>query len=1214
MDIVTIDFETYYDKDYSLSKITTEAYVRDPRFEVIGVGVKVNDHPADWYSGNDVKGFLTSLDYSDKAILCHNTAFDGAILSWHFGIRPRVWLDTLSMARPKHAMTVGGSLKALATYYQLGAKGEEVIHALGKRRADFSPTDLAAYGQYCCNDIELTYKLFKKLRKGFPISELELIDATIRMYTEPMIELNEGLLTDHLANVLAKKQVLMESLGGSGKDIIMSNEKFAKLLRKRGVDVPMKVSKATGKETYAFAKTDIAFLELQEHPDPVVQTLVAARLGLKSTLEETRTKAMIEVSQRGRLPIMLHYYGAHCVPGDTEVLTPDGWERLDVWGGGRVAQWYPDSGQIEFLNAESYVGPVIDQWVVSKAPYMPVDMTPGHTVPVLGHGKRALIPMSAAAMLSRSSSYVPTSGNLVCRKAFTSEQTRVLVMVQADGSFEIDSAKGRRLTIFLKKPRKVERARELLTAAGVKFVEQSYPSSPGYVRFVVRSRDYPEWLSPERKVFGPWVLRCPLDVFLDELKHWDGWVQGGQVCYSTSDLANAEWVQTAAHLSSMGCAMSMRKSTGNRRNNYSLRLRKRSECMVKLKHLSLVDKQQQAYCVKSKTGYWLARANGHIFVTGNTGRFSGGDKLNLQNLPARGNTTLRRALKAPKGHKIISCDSAQIEARVVAYLAGQSDLVQAFREKRDVYSEFATEIYGRKITKEDKPERFVGKTCLASGTRVLTQRGWVRIVDIQQSDLLWDGEEWVRHSGVSFMGVKQTISLSGVELTPDHEILLDSTQWAPALHVLTHDTAFQSALASANLPSSGTNVALGKAVHRLDGTQYAGATDVGQSLHTPAATYVPEDPLPAMSVPNGKRQRSGGGSTSLLWLTTPTEADCSTDCLLQSAGVTTPRTGCTTTMAGAGYTSSLNGDTTPQSFYGTYRAYPVGMTLREIWTASTTNEATNPAISGSRHAQRVRPTNDASLIWRPVFDILNSGSRNRFTILTDAGPMIAHNCILGLGYGLGAAKLRDALKRGQGDISVTVSEDEADEIIKIYRRKNHRIVGLWGECGYALKNLVAGRGGRIGTLLHYDAEGIHLPNGMMIRYPGLHARGTTQFAYIADERMYQRAVAKRLKGEPLSDPDDDLPPGMTRIYGGKVTENVVQALARIVVAEQLLKIRRAGYHVAFQVHDENVAVVKERVAAEAEATILDIMSEAPDWAPDLPVACEAGTADNYGDT
>ena len=116
MDLVTLDFETYYDRDYSLSKMTTEAYVRDPRFEVIGVGVKVNDHATDWYSGADTGRFLHSMDYSDKAILCHNTAFDGAILGWRFGIKPKLWLDTLSMARPKHQMTVGGSLKNLAAH------------------------------------------------------------------------------------------------------------------------------------------------------------------------------------------------------------------------------------------------------------------------------------------------------------------------------------------------------------------------------------------------------------------------------------------------------------------------------------------------------------------------------------------------------------------------------------------------------------------------------------------------------------------------------------------------------------------------------------------------------------------------------------------------------------------------------------------------------------------------------------------------------------------------------------------------------------------------------------------------------------------------------------------------------------------------------------------------------------------------------------------
>jgi len=93
-----------------------------------------------------------------------------------------------------------------------------------------------------------------------------------------------------------------------------------------------------------------------------------------------------------------------------------------------------------------------------------------------------------------------------------------------------------------------------------------------------------------------------------------------------------------------------------------------------------------------------------------TGRFSGGDKLNLQNLPRGG--ALRRALAAPAGKCVVACDSSQIEARLVAYLAGQDDLVQSFREGRDVYSEFATDVYQRRIVKTDKVERHVGKTCV----------------------------------------------------------------------------------------------------------------------------------------------------------------------------------------------------------------------------------------------------------------------------------------------------------------------------------------------------------------------------------------------------------------------------------------------------------------------------------------------------------------------
>lgn len=625
MDIVTIDFETYYDKDFSLSKMTTESYIRDPRFEIIGVGIKVNDYPTDWYSGDNPGKFLKSLDYSKRAILCHNTAFDGAILSWLFGIKPRLWLDTLSMARPLHNVTVGGSLAKLVTYYGLGKKGDEVVAALGKRKADFTEADLAQYGQYCINDVNLTKQLWDKMKVGFPASELLIIDQTLRMYTEPVIELDVPLLEQHLEEVRTRKRSLMADIGhGMGgeqavQDMLMSNDKFAEYLKRLGVEPPTKISAKTGKESWAFAKTDKGMTDLLEHPDERVQAAASARLGVKSTLEETRTENLIGVAGRGRLPIMLNYYGAH------------------------------------------------------------------------------------------------------------------------------------------------------------------------------------------------------------------------------------------------------------------------------------------------------------------TGRFSGGDKLNLQNLPSRGNTTIRRALKAPEGHMLISCDSSQIEARTVAWIAGQDDLVQAFRDKRDVYSEFATEVYGRKITKADKVERFVGKTC-----------------------------------------------------------------------------------------------------------------------------------------------------------------------------------------------------------------------------------------------------------------------------------------ILGLGYGMGAAKLQRTLEIGQGGINVVIDLNEAERIVRIYRAKNFKITQFWQKCGHALTTMNQGGNGHLHDVLPFDNTGITLPNKFKIQYPALRA-SNNGFMYISDARTYQKAVKDRV----LTGNIDDI--AWTKIYGGKVTENIVQALAAIVIREQMAA---AGMHfkVAFQVHDEIIICVPEANALADQAKLEAIMSTPPKWAPDLPVACESGVAANYGDT
>lgn len=312
MDLITLDFETYYDREFSLSKLTTEAYVRDPRFEVIGVGIKVNGAETEWASGTheQIKEYLDSFDWSDAMLLCHNTMFDGAILNWRFGIRPKVYADTMCIARAIHGVETSASLKAVSEKYGIGQKGTEVVQALGKRREDFTPAELSRYGDYCVNDVDLTYKLFTIMAKDFPRKELKLIDLTLRMFIQATLELDLGLLEQHLTETRDRKDELLESAGVVKEDL-MSNPKFAELLKSLGVEPPMKESPATGKQTFAFAKSDEAFKALAEHEDPQVQALVAARLGTKSTLEETRTQRFIDIAKRGTLPVPVRYYAAH---------------------------------------------------------------------------------------------------------------------------------------------------------------------------------------------------------------------------------------------------------------------------------------------------------------------------------------------------------------------------------------------------------------------------------------------------------------------------------------------------------------------------------------------------------------------------------------------------------------------------------------------------------------------------------------------------------------------------------------------------------------------------------------------------------------------------------------------------------------------------------------------------------------------------------------
>jgi DNA polymerase len=307
MNLVVADFETFYSREYSLSKLTTEAYVRDPRFHVHGVGLKFNDAPA--YYVPDVAHIgerFRQIDWSNTALLCHNTMFDAFILSERYGIRPRFLLDTLSMARALYQHE-SGALSNMAKLVLGREKGVELANFLGVERLTREQQEVME--RYCVNDVELTYDLFQKLKVGFPIPELRVIDLTLRMFTEPIMVLDRRTLVPHLRQVRNKRRRLIKSIP-YGLKALRSNDQFAALLRTYDVEPPLKTSLTTGKQTYAFAKTDEGMTALLEHEDERVQALATARLGVKSSIEETRTQMFMEMQTRGALPVPLAYFGA----------------------------------------------------------------------------------------------------------------------------------------------------------------------------------------------------------------------------------------------------------------------------------------------------------------------------------------------------------------------------------------------------------------------------------------------------------------------------------------------------------------------------------------------------------------------------------------------------------------------------------------------------------------------------------------------------------------------------------------------------------------------------------------------------------------------------------------------------------------------------------------------------------------------------------------
>lgn len=310
--IVTLDFETYFSKEYSLrsGSLNMSEYIRHPDFKVQCVGIKIGSEPVVWYRDRDVEAAIRGIDWSASALLAHHAAFDGFILSHHFGVVPAYYLDTLSMARALHSNAIGAGLDEVAQFYRLGNKLPDVLSKT-KGLRDLPDDLMTSLGQYCALDVELCRMIFDRMIVGFPQAELDLIDLTVRMFCDPVLHIDIPRVEAALKEEQEQRQA---AINDSGVDLttLSSSDKFANALQAIGVEPPTKISPRTEKAAWAFSKTDLGFIALKGHHDPKVRALVAGRLAAKSTIGESRAQRFLDVGAGGRrLPVYLNYFGAH---------------------------------------------------------------------------------------------------------------------------------------------------------------------------------------------------------------------------------------------------------------------------------------------------------------------------------------------------------------------------------------------------------------------------------------------------------------------------------------------------------------------------------------------------------------------------------------------------------------------------------------------------------------------------------------------------------------------------------------------------------------------------------------------------------------------------------------------------------------------------------------------------------------------------------------
>ena len=735
--VLSLDLETYSDVD--LTKCGVYRYVEGD-FHILMLAYAFDDEEVqivDMACGEPIpQPILDALDDPGVKKAAWNAQFERTCLSQYLGrkLEPDSWFCTMahaaSLSLPLSLKNAAAVLKtgeqkdkageALIRYFSVPCKPTKANGGRTRNLPEHDPEGWAKFKEYCRQDVRTERDIRKKIER------LPLIDAEWDFYHMDQRINDRGVMID---SELVEKAIEC--------DLLLSDAMTKRAYELTGLENPNSVSQLKswlnerGVEIGTLGKKDVAAMirNLEKGSlDSEALEMLKLRLQMAKSSVKKYQAAERCTCKDGRARGLFQFSGANrtqrwCLTGDHEVLTEKGWMRLDEWKGGRIACWNARSEAISFQAANSLRFPY--QGIMYTYSDVRIDQcsTPDHRMRVMkrrGSGK--WIDMTVEEM-SCCRPVIPMFGYRHTVGSPNPDCLRILVMTQADGTYTED----RQLTFHFKKKRKVERCKSLLRKAGICYYAREYKDS---AVVQIPARTLPLWLREFRdKTFGPWLLDENADIFFDELRYWDGsQLTDNSIQYVTVNKQNADLIQALAHLNGRTATMLV-KHLGRLKKNWSdayvLNIWNTANNQHEIRNKpEMTEYCGDVYCAETSTGYFLVRRNGKVWVTGNSGRM-----LQLQNLPQNhvetldearelvkmgeiemvetiyGNapdilSQLCRTMLVPKpGCEFIVADFSAIEARVLAWEAGEQWRLDAFKNGEDIYCASASQMFGVPVVK-----------------------------------------------------------------------------------------------------------------------------------------------------------------------------------------------------------------------------------------------------------------------------------------------------------------------------------------------------------------------------------------------------------------------------------------------------------------------------------------------------------------------------------